>query len=602
MENIIKLLPEFLANQIAAGEVVQRPASIVKELLENSIDAGATKISLVVKDAGKQLVQVIDNGKGMSASDARMCFERHATSKISKTEDLFSIKTMGFRGEAMASIAAVAQVEMKTKTETEELGTLVEIENSKVTKNQSVATQKGTNILVKNLFYNVPARRNFLKSNQVELKHISDEFFRVAIAHPEIEFEFIHQDNSLFKLNASKLSQRIVGLFGSAYREQLIPTDEMIGDITIKGYVGKPHFAKRSRGEQFFFVNNRFFKSAYLNHAVTEAYGNLLQDGTFPFYTLFLNLDPSKIDVNVHPTKTEIKFEDEKSVYGLVMAAVRRSLGKHLLEPAIDFELDVNFMYSNISSKKPTTPSSHHSEKKPSVKNWEQMYDVMKSEKASQPFKTFSFDLTANIDQNIPENAQKALNLNTQQSANNYFQIHSNFIISQIKSGILLIDQNLASERIQYEFYLKNLKSKSNASQQLLFPISIELQPLTAETVKQTESAIKNLGFTFEWLEEKKLNLTGTPINIESGNEKEIFVGMIEQFLDNQNELGLDIDENLAHSLAKKTALKKGQKLLPIEMISLIDKLFACENPNFSPNGEKTHVLITLEQLQELLL
>ncbi len=343
MPDIINLLPDFLANQIAAGEVVQRPASVVKELLENAVDAQATSIQLIIKEAGKQLIQIVDNGIGMSETDARMCFERHATSKISTTEDLFRIRTMGFRGEAMASIAAVAQVEMKTKTRGTDTGTRLLIEGSTVVLQEPAVTPEGTSISVKNLFYNVPARRNFLKTNAVEMRHVLDEFQRVALAYPDIAFSLYHNDMEVFNLPVTKLSQRIVGILGSNYKEQMAYCEEDTGFLLVKGYVGKPEHAKKSRGEQFFFVNNRFVKSGYLNHAVMTAFEGLLPKDNHPFYVLFIEIDPEKIDINVHPTKTEIKFEDEKTVYAIVHAAVKKALGTYNIAPSLDFEGDVNF-------------------------------------------------------------------------------------------------------------------------------------------------------------------------------------------------------------------------------------------------------------------
>lgn len=337
MLDIIQLLPDSIANQIAAGEVVQRPASVVKELLENSIDAQAKQIQLIVREAGKTLIQIIDDGIGMSETDARMCFERHATSKIRSSEDLFKIKTMGFRGEAMASIAAVAQVEMRTRRITDELGILIRLEASELKAQEVVSTPPGTNIQVKNLFYNVPARRNFLKSNPVEMRHILDEFQRIALANPDISLSLYHNDSEIYNLPAGKLSRRIVDLFGKSYREQLASCEEETSFVSVRGYVGKPEFAKKTRGEQFFYANNRYIKNGYLNHAVMTAFEGLIPEGTHPFYVLFIEIDPIHIDINVHPTKTEIKFDDERTVYAIVQAAVRRAMSQHNLTPSLDF-------------------------------------------------------------------------------------------------------------------------------------------------------------------------------------------------------------------------------------------------------------------------
>jgi DNA mismatch repair protein MutL len=358
MLDIIQLLPDSIANQIAAGEVVQRPSSVVKELLENSIDAEATQVQLIVREAGKTLIQVIDNGKGMSETDARMCFERHATSKIRTSDDLFKIRTMGFRGEAMASIAAVSQVELKTRRNTDELGTMVRIEASELKAQEAISTPEGTNLLVKNLFYNVPARRNFLKSNPVEMRHIIDEFQRVALSNPDIAFSLYHNDAEIYNLPSGKLSRRIVDLFGKSYREQLAPCEEETSFVTVRGFVGKPQFAKKTRGEQFFFANNRFIKNSYLNHAVMSAFEGLMPEGSHPFYVLFIEIDPVHIDINVHPTKTEIKFDDERTVYAIVQAAVRKSMSQHNLAPSLDFDTNINYSNQFFSFNNAPTPTS----------------------------------------------------------------------------------------------------------------------------------------------------------------------------------------------------------------------------------------------------
>ena len=605
----IKLLPESLANQIAAGEVVQRPSSVVKELLENSVDAEATKIILCIKDAGKKLVQVIDNGKGMDALDAKLCFERHATSKISRAEDLFTIKTLGFRGEALASIAAVSQIEMKTKIASEELGTYIEIEGSKFIKTSPIATPAGTNIMVKNLFFNIPARRAFLKSNFVELKHIYDEFYRIAIAYPEIQFEFFNHDQNLFKLMPSKLSQRIVALFGNSYREQLIPVEETIGEYNIKGYVGKPAFAKKTRGEQFFFINKRYFRSGYLNNAITEAYGNLLHKNTYPFFVLFIKVDPHKVDVNVHPTKTEVKFEDEKTIYSLVLASVRKALGKHLLEPSFDFDLDVNF-FDNFKSNETVKNNSIFDETDSNSRFfYKKISEETKLQKTNthSDFKNFK-SIPLNVEysgESLPlSNVQSILEINSANNLNNFFQIHNQYILVQVKEGIMLIDQVLASERIAYEKYLNILQKKHGLSQQLLFPTSIELPIHLLTVVQNIESEIKNLGFSFTYSPNNTLILNGVPPNIEKNNEKEVFIEMLEIYYQfyNEKKLAFDLQEKLALALAQKTSLKKGIKLEPVEMEKLIAQLFSCQNPNYSPLGAKTHVLVTLDQIRELLI
>ncbi|HEX8608673.1 MAG TPA: DNA mismatch repair endonuclease MutL, partial [Pedobacter sp.] len=510
MSDIIQLLPDSVANQIAAGEVVQRPASAVKELLENAIDAGANKIQLNVKDAGKALIQVIDNGCGMSVTDARMCFERHATSKVRKAEDLFAIRTMGFRGEAMASIAAIAQVDMKTRRHDEELGTLIEIEGSVFIKQEPVATPQGTSICIKNLFYNTPARRNFLKSNPAEMRHIIDEFQRVSMAHPAVAFSLHHDGVEIYRLPASPLKQRIVHLFGNNYNERLIPVEEETSIINLKGFIGKPEFAKRTRGEQFFFVNNRFIKDPYLNHAVNRAYEELLPDDNFPLYVLFIDIDPAKIDVNVHPTKTEIKYLEEKSIYAILHSAVKRSLGRFNISPTIDFDQETGFSamithkapeeivppsisfnpdFNPFTDEKPVREGAYASFSKnygggggmsPSTKNWGSLYEIAKDQTPEQHILKLHQD--EQHEQFIP--AQKQL-----------MQLHNRYIISQIKSGLMLIDQQAAHERVLYERFLLHLEDRKGASQQSLFPQTVTLSPNDYELAKSLLDDIKSLGF-----------------------------------------------------------------------------------------------------------
>ncbi len=612
MSDIIRLLPDSIANQIAAGEVVQRPASAVKELLENSIDAGSTKIKLIVKDAGKQLIQVIDNGIGMSATDARMSFERHATSKIRKTEDLFNIKTFGFRGEAMASIAAIAQVEMKTRKGNDELGIILKIEGSEVKLQESTACEIGTSISVKNLFYNVPARRNFLKSNPVELRHIMDEFQRVALAHPEIEFSFYQNDLETYSLRADNLSQRIVDLFGKGYREQLISCKEETDFITIKGFIGKPEHSKKSRGEQFFFVNNRFIKSSYLNHAVMFAYDRLLDD-SFPFYVLFIEIDPKNIDINVHPTKTEIKFDDEKTVYGMVRATVKKALATHNIAPSIDYELDINFNIppsqrgsnfdeydKDFSGKNISyTPKANNE----TNKNWESLYSGLENNENLEKIKHYEeMTLPTTLGSKINDTETNGgLTKDLLYSDNTTtFQLHQKYIVTQIKSGMALIDQQAAHERIQYEKYFNMLQNKFGASQQFLFPQSIELSPNDFNLLMEMEEEIKALGFVYNIFGKNTIVVNGIPADIPNANEKNLLESLIEQYKQNQSELRLEKKENLARALAKRSAIRQGTKLTLLEMNSLIDQLFACKMPTYAPNGNPTLVLMTTEKIASM--
>jgi DNA mismatch repair protein MutL len=610
MSDLIQLLPDAIANQIAAGEVVQRPASALKELLENAIDAGATKVQVIVKEAGKQLIQVVDDGRGMSPTDARMSFERHATSKIRNSQDLFSIRTFGFRGEALASIAAVAQVELKTRQEREELGTLIQIEGSEVKKQEPIATTPGTSVAMKNLFFNVPARRNFLKSNPVEMRHIVEEFQRVALSYPEIAFTLMQNDMELFRLHAGKLSQRIVGLFGKNYQSQLVPCEELTPHVNVKGYIGKPESAKKTRGEQFFFVNNRYIKSSYLHHAVSTAFEGMIQTDQHPFYVLFLEIDPSHIDINVHPTKTEIKFDDERTVYAVVRAAVRQALGAHHVVPSLDFSLDVNFndkwdkdpenkikVDQEYSYKTFNTPEF----KKSSASGWEKLFEgdfkggpAVTSQKSNEDdMEVLTFSSRAN-----PESEPNILNSKEMlENTGTTFQVELNYIVAQMSTGLLILDQQAAHERILYERYLKQLKLAQGPSQQSLFPPVIELSPSDFELVSGLLPELHSLGFMISVFGNQAVVVQGVPADIQVRNEKELFEGLIEQFKNFKNELSLDTRENLARSLARKSSLKRGQKLNDQEMETLVGQLFACQNANYGLSGNKTFVKLDLSSI-----
>ena len=613
MPDIIHLLPDFLANQIAAGEVVQRPASVVKELLENAVDARATSIQVIVKEAGKQLVQVVDNGIGMSETDARMCFERHATSKISSTEDLFRIRTMGFRGEAMASIGAVAQVELKTKTQGAEAGTKLVVEGSAVVLQEPVVVPKGTSIAVKNLFFNVPARRNFLKTNAVEMRHILDEFQRVALAYPEVAFTLHHNDTEVFNLPAGKLSQRIVSVFGSNYKEQMAYCEEDTSFLTVKGYIGKPEHAKKSRGEQFFFVNNRFVKSGYLNHAVMTAFEGLVPKENHPFYVLFIELEPEKIDINVHPTKTEIKFEDEKTVYAIVHAAVRKALGTYNIAPSLDFEGDVNFAplqpirvqggYNEFDPDNGRPKSGGGSgpfpgftppaatARRATSRGWEQLYEPLR-EQPEQESNTAASGMALLDDAfaatDVPASSNKAI------------QIHQKYLLVQVKSGVLIVDQQAAQERILYEKYSALLQKKTGASQALLFPQTLQLSPGDAALMHELAAEFKDMGFLFEDFGGNTIILNGIPADVHAANEKELLEELIEQYKNNSATLKLDKRENLARAMARRIASRSLSRMSDLEMNSLVDKLFACQVPNYAPGGQKTLVIMELGQLHEL--
>jgi DNA mismatch repair protein MutL len=612
MSDIIQLLPESIANQIAAGEVVQRPASVVKELIENAVDAGASEITLIVKDAGKSLVQVVDDGKGMSETDARMSFERHATSKIRKSEDLFLIKTMGFRGEALASIAAVAQVEMKSKLANDETGTSLQVDGSQFKGQNNVSCKQGTTMIVKNLFFNVPARRNFLKSNPVELRHIMDEFHRLALANPDISFNFYQNDLEVFKLKSSKLSQRIVGLFGKNYREQLVPCNEETDQVILKGYIGKADFVKKSRGEQFFFVNHRFIKSNYLNHAVISAYEGLIPEGTFPFFVLFIDIDPKHIDVNVHPTKTEIKFDDERSVYSLVKTSVRKALGAFNITPALDFGTDANFkLHTNLSPPTGMSPSERdYSQFKSTerdvsnLKNWEQLYataldnETIEAEtKREEAAKGTPLSLTFGSAIN---NRDESTQHEAASDYNNLFQFHLSYVVTPVKSGLMLIDQQSAHERIYFEKYQQILEHNSGSSQQLLFPETLNLNPSDFSLVKELEKEIRGVGFAFEYFGGNAIVINGIPSLIKADSGKSIFNGVLEDYKKNFLEYKDSSIENIARSMAMNSGIKRGKKLTIDEMRSVIDQLFACKNPNYSPNGQLIYYILGIEKIIDL--
>jgi DNA mismatch repair protein MutL len=607
MSNIIQLLPDAIANQIAAGEVVQRPASALKELLENAVDAGATQIQVVIKDAGKQLIQVIDNGKGMSATDARMSFERHATSKIRSSQDLFTIRTFGFRGEALASIAAVAQVELKTRQAETELGTLIQIEGSDVKKQEPVAVPVGTSVAMKNLFFNVPARRNFLKSNPVEMRHIVDEFQRVALSYPEVAFSLFQQDLEVFSLPSGKLSQRIVSLFGKNYQGQLVPCNEETPHVNVKGYIGKPENSKKTRGEQFFFVNNRYIKSSYLHHAVSSAFEGLIQNDQYPFYVLFLDIDPAHIDINVHPTKTEIKFDDERTVYAVIRSAVKQALGAHHVMPSLDFSLDVN--YQENWTKNPDTKVQVDREysyktfntpefKKSSVSGWERLFEgnqnampsAAQNQDEDHEILTFPSRATS-------EESRMMIPSQESEATGTTFQVELSYVIAQMSTGLLIVDQQSAHERILYDRYLRQLQSAQGASQQCLFPPTVQLNAGDFALVMDMLPELYSLGFVVEEFGKDTVLIQGVPADVQVKNEKELFEGLIEQFKNFKNELSLDKRENLARSLSRRASIKKGQKLNSQEMETLVGQLFASQNPNYSPAGNKTFVKLDLNNI-----
>ena len=588
--DIIQLLPDHLANQIAAGEVIQRPASAAKEMLENAIDSGADNIHLIIRDAGKTLIQVVDNGCGMSEKDARMSFERHATSKIKDANDLFAIRTMGFRGEAMASMAAIAHIDLKTKPHSENVGTRIIIEGSEIKEQENCAAANGTSIAIKNLFYNVPARRKFLKSDQVELKHIIEEFQRIALAHPEVNLSMHHNNNELFHLRQSSLRQRIVTVFGNKYNEKLVPVEEETNLVTISGFVGKPEFARKTKGEQYFFVNKRFIKSGYLNHAINAAFKELIPNGFHPSYFLFFDVDPQLIDINIHPTKTEIKFEDEKAIYAIIRSCVKRALGQHNIAPSLDFERDPSFDTFPSIEKKLKAPTikvdtsynpfeNGNAKKQSKTENWEALFENIPS-LHTQPKQVL-------IEQEWEESSlQKAS-----------FQLHQQYILSPIKSGLMIIHQQRAHERILYEQFLSLGENQDNC-QQLLFPKTIELSTADIALVEGMKEEVQQLGFYWERMGSNKIAIQGIPTDGTQENAQHLFEELLEQFKNNAKVESSNSDK-LARALARSMSIKKGHNLSVIEMNRLIDELFACEMPNATASGQATLITLTLEELAD---
>ena len=606
MSDIIQLLPDHVANQIAAGEVVQRPASVVKELLENAIDAGADNIKLLVKEAGKTLIQVIDNGKGMSETDARLSFERHATSKIKSAEDLFNLQTKGFRGEALASIAAIAHVELKTKQEDQELGTHIKIEGSEIISQELVTTPKGTSIAVRNLFYNIPARRNFLKSNAVETRHIIDEFQRVALVHPDISFSLFHNENEVFRLSQSNLRQRIVSILGKKTNEKLVPIAETTDVLKLTGFVSKPEFSKKKRGEQFFFVNNRFIKSPYLHHAIVSAFDGLLSSGYHPSYFLYLTVPTSSIDINIHPTKTEVKFDNEKILYAILRSTVKHSLGQYNVSPALDFDrdsnLDVPYEFKNKQAEKepgiqidrdfnPFKADSQKSisfpYKREKTESWESLYVAIETPEVE----------VKNIE--VQSEVIDSSLFDEQSVGTKTFQVHKKYIVSTIKSGIIFINQNLAHQRILYEEFLETITVREAMSQQLLFPLSIHFSKDDVTLIKEIQSDLESTGFLFDEIEGETIIIKGIPTSIV---ESQVTI-IIEQLLDDiKNEIPetnfsqLDV---MAKSLAKSLAIRNGTKLSLEEQENIVEGLFSCKEPNHSPYGRPTFISMELNDIDK---
>jgi DNA mismatch repair protein MutL len=614
----ILLLPDNIANQIAAGEVIQRPASAVKELLENAVDADATEIKLILQDSGKALVQVTDNGNGMSETDARMSFERHATSKIQTIEDLFHIRTMGFRGEALASIAAVAQVELKTKRAEDETGTYIEIENSLVQRQELIAMANGTSIAMKNLFFNVPARRNFLKSNAAEMRHIIDEFTRVALSFPHIFFSLTANGQQIFHLEAGGLKQRIIQLLGNSYSAKLVSVKEETDYMNIYGFVGKPETAKKTRGDQYFFVNNRFIKSAYLNHAVMSAYQEMIARDSFPMYVLFIDLEPTQVDVNVHPTKQEIKFEDEKIVYAFVQAAVKHALAQFSVTPALDFDLDSSiqqlpsiqqpFTEERKSAATSTSIFKGFTEKhqahfiepdrKAELRNWRDFFenreaavggrqsmDNLNVEKEGSPL---------TIHHSPPDSYRDTIR------DSRFTQLHNQLILAETEGGFILINQQAAHERVIYEKLAEAMNGTTRATQRSMFPVTLELVHADCVLLEELMTDLHQLGYMIEPFGKNTFVIQGTPADVEQGNEKTTIEKLLEQYKHFSSDLKFSKREKLVRSLAKQQAIKPGQQLTEKEMQALVNDLFNCKQSNSSPDGKPTFLEFKIDQLEKM--
>lgn len=617
MSGIIQLLPDHVANQIAAGEVVQRPASVVKELVENAVDAKASEIKLIVKDAGKTLIQVIDNGVGMNVTDARLCFERHATSKIKHAEDLFALHTKGFRGEALASIAAVAHVEMKTKQDQQELGTHIVIEGSKFVSQEVAVVPKGTSFLVKNLFFNIPARRNFLKSDNIELKHIIDEFERVAMAHPSIHFVMISNGSEVFNLPSSNYRQRIVNIFGGKTNEKLVPVNEETEIVSVSGFVGKPEFAKKTRSEQFFFVNDRFIKSGFLHHAIMSAYEGLLRNNDQPSYFLFLQVPKHTIDINIHPTKTEVKFDDEQALYAILRSTVKHSLGMFNVVPVLDFErdatLDTPYNYKNkeadmpiiqvdssynpfTSSNEPVKSSvytssfnTRGSHKNENNASWESLYVGLKQD-------TFEVEKNALETDGV---LSKLFDEEATETKSLVYQLNRKYIVNSIKSGLLIIHQSRAHQRVLYEQFLINITVQQAASQQLLFPLSLSFAKDELRLLKELQPSLEGIGFSFEAIKQEELVILGIPAQVTESEVIPILQDLIYNLQKELPEDSFSLSDSIAKFMAKSVAIKSGKVLNEIELSNLVNALFACKEPNFSPYKKPIFITLTTEDLDK---
>ncbi|MBW8243198.1 DNA mismatch repair endonuclease MutL [Muricauda oceani] len=607
MADIIKLLPDHVANQIAAGEVVQRPASVVKELMENAIDAGASCIKLIIKDGGKTLIQVVDDGSGMSETDARLSFERHATSKISSAQDLFNLATKGFRGEALASIAAIAHVDMQTRTANNEVGTHLKIEGSKIVSQEVVATPKGTSISVKNLFFNIPARRNFLKSTQVELRHITDEFHRVALVHPNIEFHFYNNGSEIFNLPSTKHRQRVVHVFGTKMDGRLVPVSEETEVVKVSGFVCKPEFAKKSRGEQFFFANNRFIKSPYLHHAVVAAFEGLIKSDTHPGYFLYLDVDPSSIDINIHPTKTEVKFDDENTLYAILRSTIKHSLGQFNVAPVLDFDhdpnLDTPYSYKEKGAVIPKvtvdasfnpfqeTPvkksASGNGFRKQSAKGWEDLYEGLGNQDDQNAFSSVV------IESESEEQGTLYSGNDIEEHLASTFQLRRKYVVSTVKSGMLVIHQNRAHERILFEKFLGEITVKEGVSQQLLFPLELTFNKQELAVVREIQESLTNIGFVFDGLDNETVKVTGVPMMFPESGIGTVLDRLIADYMEGYSDGSISQAEILAKVLSRNLAVRTGDVLDSESQLMLVNNLFACKEPNLSPFQKITYTIIS---------
>lgn len=625
MPDYIQLLPDSVANQIAAGEVIQRPASVVKELVENSIDAGATSVTINIKDSGRTLIQVIDNGKGMSPTDARMSFERHATSKIREANDLFSIRTMGFRGEALASIAGVADVEVRTRPHGEELGTYIHILGSAIQKQEADHCAEGTNFSVKNIFFNIPARRKFLKSNSSELKYIITEVQRIALANPELAISLYHNNSVIYNLPSENTRKRIVSLFSRNINLNLIPVDTKTSVINISGFIGQPKYAKKAMGEQFFFVNGRFMKHPFFNRAVQQAYDRLLPAETFPSYFLYFEVDPATIDINIHPTKTEIKFEDESTAWHIIQASLREAMGKFNLMPSIDFdqggaieipispahgsnipepEIRVNpnfnpFEGSGGKERDSSKPTSYRNEQ--NLDNWQALYKGF--EREGEPDDQFPVFQSAILDEIQQEAVQQTFadDDNQIKENHNFLQFKNKYILTPVKSGLMVIDQRRAHERILFEDFMRIIDNHLSISQRQLFPAKLELNAVDKEILIVLNEDLRSLGFEIRQGEGDDFFVDGIPAQLSHLNAADLVEKLIGDFKNRPVDVKEEIKEHLAMLLSQSAAINYGVSLKPEEISDLFNHLFACSTPNYSPSGKIVVSIVSFPDFEKLL-